>query len=83
MSDVNVQNVLESLPPLEQDVYRFMVREYELLEQAGEKYDEAANDTYVEQKAGKEFNISAEEAGTIYAKAESQIRRANLHQASE
>ncbi|SDI29550.1 hypothetical protein [Alteribacillus bidgolensis] len=83
MSDANVKKGLESLPAVEREVYCFMEKEYELLEQAGEKYDEAKNDTYVEKKASKAFDISEEEAGIIYARAESQLRRHHLYQASE
>ncbi|MFB4164915.1 hypothetical protein ACE1TI_14065 [Alteribacillus sp. JSM 102045] len=83
MSDANVRNGLQSLPEFERDVYLFMEKEYELLKKAGEKYDEAKNDTFVEKKASEEFDISEEEAGNIYARAESQLRRHALYQASE
>lgn len=64
----------------EQGVYTFMHNEYKQLEKAGERFDEAKNDTLVEEKASKQFRISPEEAGLIYAKVESKIRQKSLFQ---
>ncbi|MGY4689608.1 hypothetical protein [Salibacterium sp. K-3] len=80
--DKTAEQVIDSLPELERNVYTFMQDEYDKLEQAGEKHDVAANDTYVEKKASETFNISEEEAGTIYAKTESQLIRVRQDRAS-
>ncbi|MFD2704990.1 hypothetical protein [Salibacterium lacus] len=77
-----VQQIVETLPELDRDVYTFMQEKYDELEQAGEKYDVAANDTYVEKKAAENFSVSEEEAGTIFARTESQIRRLQEERAS-
>lgn len=78
-----LEQLIEKLPEQERDVYQFMQNEYDQLEQAGEKHDVAENDTFVEKKASEQFDITEEEAGNIYAKAESQISRFNKYGASK
>ncbi|WP_240374915.1 hypothetical protein [Bacillus piscicola] len=80
MSEPNMDSgqLAEMMPELEVQVYEYMKKVYDELAEAGEKYDEAKNDTYAEQKASRRFNVTAEEAAKIYAKAESQLRRRDL-----
>ncbi|SFP81818.1 hypothetical protein SAMN05518683_110143 [Salibacterium halotolerans] len=80
--DKDAEQIIGTLPELDRDVYTFMQEKYDELERAGEKYDVAANDTYVENQAAEKFNISDEEAGTIFARTESQIRRMKQEKAS-
>ncbi|MFZ4450339.1 hypothetical protein [Salibacterium aidingense] len=81
--DKGAEQVMENLPDLDREVYLFMQEQYDELEEAGEKHDVAANDTFVEKKASEKFNISEEEAGNIYAKTESQLSRVQQKRASK
>lgn len=74
-----VEQLAEQMPEREVDIYVYMKKVYEDLAAAGEKYDEAKNDTFAEQKASERFGVTTEEAAQIYAKAESQVRRYHLN----
>ncbi|RKD73629.1 hypothetical protein ATL39_1931 [Sinobaca qinghaiensis] len=73
-NDPETEQFIQSLEEPQREIYLFMRKEYDILTEQGEHFDEAKNDEYVEQKASEHFDISSEEAGNVFAKTESQIR---------
>ncbi|HWO96106.1 MAG TPA: hypothetical protein VNM45_07200 [Bacillus sp. (in: firmicutes)] len=64
--DRQLEEFLNSLPPVTRDVFNFMRREYERITNYGEHYNPKHHDPMVTKLASMRFNIQAKEAAQIY-----------------
>ncbi|WP_050183773.1 hypothetical protein [Domibacillus robiginosus] len=81
--DLQAEQFIDELSQHEKDVYRFMRNEYERTMNYGDAYDAKVQDPQLTALVSREFNISAEEARTIYMEVESKVADFHREQAKE